>query len=207
MKYHPRGKGGQPSLFPRIFFLAFFFAGGVLAGNCFAGHVSDSAMQQLAEYCRQYMQLDSGGIGRTFAATIVLYIRYPLLVVLLGFSSIGMILIPALSVLFGFFVSFSVSCFFAIFGSNGIWPALAAFGIRCAVTLPCFLMLAGPAWENAASLAALSFGRGRRTSAVIYGRSWWVRIGVCLAILLLGVCVDFLCVPWCLQQALEHILI
>ena len=205
MKFSQRIKGGQPSFFLRIICLALFFACGVLLGQFSASRVPDEAAQELREYLHHYLSLSSERSVEAAVSTLVLYLRYPLLAALLGFASVGIVLIPSLAAAFGFFVSFSVSCFAAVFGIRGVWLALAAFGFRCAVTIPCFLMLAGPSWGNAASLAALSFGRGRRVSSVVYGRSWWIRIAVCLGVLLLSCCVDFMIAPWCLHWALDQI--
>lgn len=71
-------------------------------------------------------------------SALVLYYRYPLFAVLLGFASIGVALLPCLTAAFGFSLSFSVCCFTASFGGNGVLLALAVFGVRCAVTLPVF---------------------------------------------------------------------
>ena len=207
MKYHQRGTSGQPLMFPRIFFLALFFSTGVISGHFFAGRVPVSTGQELEAYFRQYLLLVSDFSGKAVVSTFFLYMRYPLLAVLLGFSSAGMVLIPCLTFAFGFFLSFSVSCFAAAFGSSGILLAFAALGIRCIVTLPCFLILAEPAWEHAAGLAALSFGRGRRKSPVVLGRIFWARTVVCLIVLLLGVCTDLMVVPQWLHRALNRILI
>lgn len=48
-----------------------------------------------------------------------------------------------------FFLSFSVCCFTAAFGVDGILLAFAVFGLRCMVTLPCYLLLAVSSWEAA----------------------------------------------------------
>lgn len=207
MRLSQRGRGGQPSSFPRIFFLALFFLGGVFLGQFFASRLPDAAGQELSDYLHQYTLLESERSLQTVLSTMILYLRYPLLAVLLGFSSVGIFLIPCITALLGFSVSFSVSCFIAVFGADGIWLAFAAMGFRCAITLPCYLLLAGSAWGNAASFAALFFGRGRRVSPVVYGRSWWMRVLACTAVLLLGVCVDLVIAPWCLQWALDQILI
>ena len=187
--------------------MTLFFVIGMFLGRLFAGRMPYAAGQELAEYLRQYVALESEPTVQTVLSTIVLYVRYPALAVLLGFASIGIVMIPLLAMVFGFFVSFSVSCFAAVFGTGGIWLALAAFGLRCAMTFPCFLVLSSASWGNAAGLAALSFGRGRRVSPVVYGRVWWIRTAVCLAVLLLGVCVDLVLVPACLQRVLTRILI
>ena len=57
LKFSRRGKGGQPSLFPRIFLLALLFAAGVFAGRIFARDLPDSVGQELSDYLQQYMML------------------------------------------------------------------------------------------------------------------------------------------------------
>lgn len=58
----------------------------------------------------------------------MLYIRYPLLAFFLGFASIGVVLLPCAALAFGFFLSFSVCCFTASFGGDGVVLALAVLG-------------------------------------------------------------------------------
>lgn len=83
---------------------------------------------------------------------------------------------------------------------------MAVFGLRCAVTLPCYLLLAVPAWGTSAALAALSFGQGRRAAPVVYGRNCWARFGCVIAVLSAGMCVDLFLSPWLLRLILERIL-
>lgn len=198
--------GGQPSLLPRMILLALFFLGGIFLGQVLAGRVPDATGRELTEYLEGYVALEGGVSPQAAVSALVLYYRYPLLAALLGFASIGVVLLPATAAAFGFFLSFSVCCFTAAFGGGGVLLALAVFGLRCAVTLPVFFSLAVPAWGNAAGLAMASFGNGRRTAPVVYGRSWWLRLTVCGGILLAGVCLELFVSPWLLRLALGHIL-
>ena len=84
--------------------------------------------------------------------------------------------------------------------------ALAVFGLRCAVTLPCYFLLAVPSLERSVTLACLSFGRGRRTAPVVYGRAWWSRLAVLSGVLLAGMCADLMLTPLFLRQLLERML-
>lgn len=72
----------------------------------------------------------------------------------------GVFLLPALSALQGFFLSYSVACFAAALGRGGVKLALCAFGVRCAFILPCTFFLA--AWGMRAAYARL---RGRKSAA------------------------------------------
>ena len=207
MKWKTRSKGGQPSFLPRLLFLAACFFGGVCLGQVLAGRVPDETGRELSCYLKDYLTLgDGGATPASLWAAVVLYGRYPLLAFLLGFASIGVVLLPVTAVAFGFFLSFSVCCFTATFGADGVLLAVAVFGLRCAVTLPVFFLLAVPSLGTSAALASLSFGRGRRCAAVTYGRTWWRRLALCGGVLLVGVCVDLFCSPWLLRFMLGRIL-
>ncbi len=125
----------------------------------------------------------------------MIYFRYPLFAFLLGFASIGVVLLPCVTAAYGFF-----SVLFRVFASRrpSAWTAcwaLAVFGLRCMVTLPCYFLLAAASWGTSAGLAAVSFGRGRRTAPVVYGRACWVRFGACCLALLAGVCAELFLSP------------
>ena len=136
-----------------------------------------------------------------------MYFRYPLAAFLLGFASIGVLALPLVTGAFGGFLSFSVCCFTASFGPDGVLLALAVFGLRCVVTLPCYFLLAVPALERSTALACLSLGGGRRAGPALYGREWWGRLAVVAGVLLAGVCADLMLTPWFLRQLLERMLI
>ena len=72
-------------------------------------------------------------------------------------------MLPAVSLAFGFFLSFSVCCFVRAFGSSGIFLSAAVLGLRCLITLPCFLALAIPALQHSATVLLVRLtGRGKR---------------------------------------------
>lgn len=192
----------------RLLFLALFFLAGVLLGQVLAGKVPDGTGGELTRYLTDYVYLygQTAPESRAFWETVVIYFRYPLLAVFLGFTSVGVVLVPVVAAAFGFFLSFSVSCFTAAFGGEGVLLALAVSGLRCAVTLPCFFLLAVPSWQASWTLASLSLGRGQRTAPVVYGRVWWLRAGLAAAVLLAGVCADHALSPVLLRLALERVL-
>ena len=191
-----------------LLFLALFFLGGTLLGQVLAGNVPDGTGDELTRYLTDYVYLygQTAPEGRAFWETVVIYFRYPLLAVFLGFTSVGVVLLPVVAVAFGFFLSFSVSCFTAAFGGEGVLLALAVSGLRCALTLPCFFLLAVPSWQTSWALAGLSLGRGQRCAPVVYGRVWWLRAGLAAAVLLAGVCADHALSPVLLRLALERVL-
>lgn len=189
----------------RLLFLALFFFAGIVLGQVFSSRVPDAAGEELTRYLTDFLKLEGRASPGAAASAAVLYFRYPLAAFLLGFASIGVLLLPLAAGAFGFFLSFSVCCFTAAFGPDGVLLALAVFGLRCAVTLPCFFLLAVPSLERSMALAWLSFG-GRR-AAPVYGREWWRRLGVVSGVLLAGMCAELMLAPWFLRQLLERILL
>ena len=196
----------KPGPLLRLILLALFFLAGVLLGQVLVGRVPAETGEELRRYLESYLRLGAEPSPRTAASAVVIYFRYPLLAFLLGFASIGVALLPLLTAAFGLFLSFSVCCFTATFGGAGVLLALAVFGLRCLTTAPCYFLLAVPSWETAAGLAAVSFGSGRRTAPVVYGRACWKRLGICCLVLAAGVCGELTLSPWLLRLLLERLL-
>ena len=161
MKGKRRLRSGQASALTRVLVLALCFLAGVGLGQVASAAVPDAVGAELTEYLRCFLMLEERPAGSTLLPTLALYFRYPLLAVLLGFASVGVVLLPPLTVAFGFFLSFSVCCFTAAFGAGGVLLALTVFGLRCLVSLPCYFLLAAGALETSAALMAASLGKSR----------------------------------------------
>ena len=158
----------DPSLL-RGLLLALLFLAGALAGHLYAGTCGEEAQgaldQYLTDYCAVY---DTGSAAASLLSCVVMYFGYGLALFLLGFSSAGVALIPALSGLFGFLTMYTVSCFVRCYGRSGVLLAMGVLLVRLVFTLPCFLALAGAAWPLSIELFTLSFGRGKRSAPVLY---------------------------------------
>lgn len=192
----------------RLLFLALLFSAGVILGQVFAGRVPAGTDRELERYLKDFFSISQGRTlsGRECLSALLIYFRYPVLAFLMGFASVGILLLPVLTVAYGFFLSFSVCCFTASFGGEGVLLALSVFGLRCLVTLPCYFVLAVPSFQNAAALAAMSFGRGKRVLPVRYGSAWWLRLCIVAMILLAGTLADLFLGPGLLNLVLERIL-
>ncbi len=88
---------GQSSPLPRLVLLALFFFGGVILGQVLTGRVPADTGQELTEYLQAYVALEEGVNPRAVLSALVLYYRYPLLAMLLGFASLGVVLLPGLT--------------------------------------------------------------------------------------------------------------
>ena len=195
----------ESSLF-RVIFLALFFLLGVVFGQVLAHHIPKSAAEELACYLQDYLRLGSAGAvtPEVLCSTVFIYFRYPMLAFLLGFASIGFLLLPFVTLGFGLFLSFSVNCFTASLGVKGILLSLIVFGFRCLMTLPCYFLLAIPAWSASMDLAVLSRGKERRRGTVGYHQTDWIRLGVCIAALTFGMVLDLFLSPSLLRLLLHR---
>lgn len=180
------------------------FALGAAAGHGYAlacqESVSSALGAYLTDYCAVYdpAQMD-------LAACLLQYFGYNLLVFLLGFSAVGVLLIPASAGLFGFLSMYTVSCFVQCFGRSGVLLAMGALLVRLLFSLPCFLTMAGTAWPLATELALLTLGKGRRSAPVLYGSRYFLLFFVCCVILTVGVCCERFLTPLLFRLALEGV--
>ena len=193
---------------PRLLLLALFFLAGVLLGQVLSGRVPDTTGDELRRYLEDYVRLGGEGAPtvQTALSALVIYFRYPLFAFLLGFASIGVVLLPCVTAAYGFF-----SVLFRVLLHGGLRRGRRAAGpggVRPAVYGdPALLFPAGGGLlGTSAGLAAVSFGRGRRTAPVVYGRACWVRFGACCLALLAGVCAELFLSPVLLRLMLERIL-
>ena len=197
--------GWDPNLI-RLLLLALAFLAGALGGHLYAGSCGEEAWEALGQYLGDYCRLyDGGGVEISLLSCVVMYFGYAVLLFLLGFSAAGVVLIPALSGVFGFFTMYTVSCFFRCYGRAGAALALGAMVVRLVFTLPCFFLLAEAAWPLSTELFALSFGRGKRSSPVLYGSRYFLWFVLCAVILALGVFCERLLTPLLFRLALGAI--
>lgn len=195
----------DPSLL-RGLLLALLFLAGALAGHLYAGTCGEEAQgaldQYLTDYCAVY---DTGSAAASLLSCVVMYFGYGLALFLLGFSSAGVALIPALSGLFGFLTMYTVSCFVRCYGRSGVLLAMGVLLVRLVFTLPCFLALAGAAWPLSIELFTLSFGRGKRSAPVLYGSRYFLLFVLCAVILAVGVCCERLVTPLLFRLAMGEV--
>lgn len=186
----------------RLLLLACCFLAGLLMGQVLAARVGSETAAELKTYLSGYFSLEQTPAlsPETAASALAVYFRYPLIAFLLSFALVGAALLPLITVAYGLFLSFSVCCFTAAFGHAGVLLALAVFGMRCAITLPCYFAVAVPALEKSTALAILAFRRTGRPAPPTYDRGWWRRLAVVTAVLTCGVLADLFLSPLLLKQ-------
>lgn len=193
----------------RSLLLAGCFLFGVLGGIFWADRISGGIGSELAAYLQDYLALSDVRDTESFSALwsqIRVYMRWPALAFLCGFTSAGLVLLPLGAAACGFFPAYAAACLADVFGSRGILLALGFFGVRTLATIPCFFLLAVPSLEVSAALFRVSFGRGHPFSPV-YGKHWWLRFAAVCLFLCLGLCVDLWLSPFLLPRLLERVIL
>ncbi len=198
--------GGNGSFFLCLGLLAVFFLAGTVLGQVSAKSDPDTIAMELHQYLMDYFSLDSReeGIGWVFLSALVIYFRYPLMAFFLSFLLPGALVLPFVSAAFGFFLSYAACCFARAFGENGVLLAVAVFGLRCLITIPCFFALAVPAVQRAMNLLFEKFfGSGKRMQAQRLGLEWWLVACIIAAALLAGALSEVLLAPVLLRSVIQ----
>ena len=166
-----------------------FLAGG-LAGCRMASWVGGSGSEGLASYIRSYLLAAQEGVGSSPSIFELCWdvFRYPVIVLVLGFTALGVIGIPLVFAARGFFLSFAISSFVRMFGGHGLLLAAVVFGIPGVISIPVLFVLGAQGWRASRTLAERLSHNGRRASS--YDRLYWTRCGACAAVLLLCVWVE-----------------
>lgn len=181
-----------------------FFAGG-LSGSLFAAFADGEGAQELTEYLTDYFHLIGDGTAQRALLPIMWgQLRYLLVVVILGLTAIGVVGIPLLFCVRGFFLSFSVGCFCRVFGSAGLVPGLAIFGLPALLWGPALFLAGFQGLSSAQCLLRRGFGGER--CALPFSCAYWLRIALCAGLILLCVGVEYGIVPVLLRAAVGFVL-
>lgn len=173
---------------------------GVVLGQILASGLPEETVEGLYRLLEGRIREGPAPVGQAALPTALLYLRWPLLGAL--FASGGGAFLYGTAAAFGASLAFPVRAFAAAFGRGGALLAAAVLGIRCLVTVPCFLLLAVP--PGPPVRRGVRWDGGARPPGQRRART--VRLILCVAILLAGACVDLLCGPSLLRWAAARVL-
>lgn len=184
-----RGRGQ----FSGFTFCVAFFLSGAFIGSFAAGLIDGGS--GLYEYISAYVALAREGSASApdFLSVLWSSCRYHLAAVCLGFSVLGVIGIPFLLGVRGFFLSFSAAVFIRIMGSGGLLLAFGIFGITAFFTLPCLFILATQAFSS--SYILLGIALNRTGSVPVYTSGYFKRCGICFLALLFSAVIETFITP------------
>lgn len=179
---------------------AAFFTLGTIVGCLLAFGVTESGAEALNAFLERFLSLakDGGMVFPDFFPLLWRCIRWPLAAFLLGFSAIGLMGIPVLSGLRGFFLAFSAASFSRAYGQTGLTAAFLLIGIPAIAAIPAFFLLSVQSFSSACVLASRSSGQGRRE--LPYGKEYFFRCCLCVAALLVSLLLECDLVPFLVKD-------
>ena len=131
--------------------------------------------------------------------------KYQLIALFLGFSVIGVFLLPILSAVRGFFLSFSVAAIIRLLGSKGILLTLALFGVNTLITVPCFFIISVSAFSASLYLLRLVFSKNLKNTVSPFSSRFFINCGICLIMLIISALIDTYLSPYLIGYAASHI--
>ena len=185
------GEGGGPAL--AAVGISFFL--GSAAGCLLASAAGGSGVESLTAYVQGFLSAAEKGSVQPPALLPLMWevLRWPVLTVGLGFTALGVLGIPILFSVRGFLLSFAVSSFVRMFGSEGCFAAALIFGVSGAVSIPALFVLGVQGLTASVRLAGRTIGESRRGSP--FGRAYFVRCGMCVGAFCVCILLEYLAVP------------
>ncbi len=169
--------------------LCFFL--GLVFGLCFSMLRQDSG--ELSNYLTEYFRAvgENGSLSISIWSVIWDLVRWPLFVFLLGFTALGVVAIPALLLVRGFLLSYSVTTFVGLFGTDGLVAALAAFGITALLLIPVLFVVAFDGLRS--SIARLAGGAEETAPRLL--RQRLTILAPCAGIIILATALQWTAMP------------
>ena len=136
----PEVKSGRMPV--NIALMLVFLICGVVFGCLFAGCTSNDFGLSV-----KYEDFANGALNYSFFASYFNFIKYPALFFFMGFTAVGIFLVPILVSIKGFFVTVSICSVIKIWGIKGLYIALAVFGLQTMISIPVILFSSAFSFE------------------------------------------------------------
>ncbi len=181
-----------------------FLIGGT-AGCLLAVLSSKASADELSRYLADYLALAQGGeLPRGLWLLVWDQVKYLLAALILGVTALGIVGLPILFGVRGFFLSFPAACFCRVFGGRGLFPAFVLFGLPALLWAPALFLVGVPGFLSAQELMRRSLGEGR--GGVPLNGAYWCRAGLCVCLVLAAGLLEYWVVPVLLRAAARVVL-
>lgn len=181
------------------------FLCGSIIGTFSAGFVKDGTRLSaiLTDYLSVY--LNDASAKPDFFTTVVDVFKYHLTALFLGLSVLGVVILPILSAVRGFVLSYSISAVVRLLGGKGALLVLSVLGIRTLITIPCFIILCVYAYSTSTYIFRQSLSKSMKITASPFNSRTIIVCTVCLLVLLLSALIDTYLTPRLIALAASHI--
>lgn len=188
---------------PALVVTAAFFTLGGLTGGLLAFRAAGGGVEAMSTYLEHFLETaQAGGLELpVWPELLWRSLRWPLAACLLGFSALGILGIPALCSMRGFFLAFSIASFAQAYGRDGLAVAFLLLGIPGFLSIPALFMLSVQSFSSACTLAGRS---GRREFP--FHREYFFRCGMCAAAAGVSFLIELYLVPVLVSGAASAIL-
>ncbi len=170
---------------------ASFFFFGALIGTVSANYIPPDRVSDLRD-----LILDGSGVlygCKNLFGFFLAAVPFHFAAFLLGFAVPGFLLIPLLSCLKGFFISFTAAALLRALGRGGFLIVFSGLGLPCFISLPCFFILAVQSFN--ASLELASGVLNRNSLRYVYDRAFFLRSAYCFAAMFLSAVIEVCVLP------------
>jgi len=177
-----------------------FLLGGA-AGCLFASLSGGAGARELSGYLADYLALaGEGGVPRSLWPVLWGQLKFALAAVVLSLTGLGVVGLPALFGVRGFFFAFPVACFCRVFGGRGLFPAFLLCGLPALLWAPALFLMGVPGLFSAQRQLRRPQGEGELP------RVCWTRAGLCVGLSLAAGFLEFWVVPVLLRAAARVVL-
>ena len=166
-----------------LLILSAAFLLGSAAGCLLAGQVDGGGGDALGDYLQGYLSAAlSGDVEKPELFSLIWEtVRWPLFVLILSLTPLGLLGIPILFLVRGFLMSFAVASFFRALGTMGLVLAFIVFGIPGLIGIPVLFVLGVQGFLSAGAMVSCFMGEGRLSP--LPDRMFFLRCGLCAAAL------------------------
>lgn len=174
---------------------ALFFALGSFLGLVISSVASMDGVTVMYAYLEQFLSLarEDGLSHPELFPFVWQVVRWPTLALLFGFSSLGLMGLPILNGMRGFYLAFSVGAFAQTYGRNGAVAALLLLGIPAFLSIPAFFLLSAQSFSASYKLAVRASGQGKRE--LPYHRVYMLRCVFAVILIGIGASLEWYLVP------------
>ena len=182
---------------------AFLLGGGL--GCLVTALAGEDGRAELGSYLTRYLSLArEGQLPRELWPLLWGQLKYALLALVLSLTALGVVGLPVLFGVRGFFFSFSVACFCRVFGGQGLFPAFVLFGLSALLWASALFMVGIPGLLSARQQLRRALGDGRGGWSV--GAAYWCRAGACVGLSLAAGLLEYWVVPVLLRGLVRTML-
>ena len=175
---------------------------GLVIGSASVAHIDETtASKLLSSITTVGINAETGNLLQTIWDTF----KYPFFVFILGFTFLGLIFIPILLALRGYFVSFSIGTLIKLYGVSGLGLSASIFGIQILFSFPCLFVLSLECFKLAKEQLKFLSGAKYSFTDIFLNKHFIYTVLVCICALIFLTLIEFFITPHLIKYAFNYI--